>query len=148
MRDERDRLRIDTMLHKVLDILKTPLRRGFREDAEEENPTEDEEVWETDEQKRLRYLNSELGECSDPEYWQTLHHAEPDSEEERLDGHMLESMREANAALDVRYQRLEAERDEAAQIGDQMAMEASEAQMSQVKLLKYNIWAWVRPSAF
>ena len=53
------------------------------ENAEEEDPTSsDIEMDETQSQRRQRYLNSEMCECSDPEEWMLYHHAPLDESED------------------------------------------------------------------
>ena len=50
------------------------LNSSPNENAEEEDPTESDEIMETESQRRTRYVNSELCECSDPEEWMAYHH--------------------------------------------------------------------------
>ena len=111
-------LEIRVKLFKVMDLLKNRLLKSagikFGEDAEEEGKTDDESVGETQSEKQTRYHNSELCEVSDPEYWQLLHHGAPtESEDEQMEASLLQSMRDANAALETRIQRLQCEWDEA-----------------------------------
>jgi hypothetical protein len=49
------------------------------ENAEEESPTDSDETMETENQSPLRYLNTEMCECSDPEEWMVYHHGDADS---------------------------------------------------------------------
>ena len=71
MRDENGHLKFDKVLARFW-IFKSPLKR-FRESGGEEVPTDDEEITETDQEKLSKYLRSDLGDCSDPEYRQELH---------------------------------------------------------------------------
>ena len=137
-------LEIRVKLFKVMDLLKNRLLKSagikFGEDAEEEGKTDDESVGETQSEKQTRYHNSELCEVSDPEYWQLLHHGAPtESEDEQMEASLLQSMRDANAALETRIQRLQCEWDEAEAMNQLEAMEAIDRQINEARMLRYNI---------
>ena len=61
-------------VNAVADRLLGMLSSSPNENAEEEDPTESDEIMETESQRRTRYINSELCECSDPEEWMAYHH--------------------------------------------------------------------------
>ena len=56
------------------------LEDDSNENPEEKNQSDSDEMMETDSQRRLRYLNSEMCECSDPEEWMVYHHGDADSD--------------------------------------------------------------------
>ena len=51
------------------------------EDAEEEPHTDSDEAMRTESQRRMRYMKSEMCECSDPEEWMVYHHGDGESDE-------------------------------------------------------------------
>ena len=56
------------------------LEDDSNENPEEESQSDSDEMMETESQRRLRYLNSEMCECSDPEEWMVYHHGDADSD--------------------------------------------------------------------
>ena len=116
-------------------------------------------ISENHQQRRRRYLDSELWEVSDPEYWMSLHHGDSaggESEDADMNDHaeraaieiiaetsqdleLLQTMRETNEALRARRERLEAEWDEAEARHDIAAMEVIEHQIAEVDGMMYRI---------
>eukprot|EP00435_Cladocopium_sp_Y103_P014397 s3870_g3.t1 len=54
---------------------------GMNENAEEEEQASSDELMEAQSERRRRYLNSEMCECSDPDEWMLYHHGGADSDE-------------------------------------------------------------------
>ena len=58
-----------------VDAVAANLMRMLDEDDENQEEESDSDDWmETESQRRQRYLNSELCECSDPDEWMAYHH--------------------------------------------------------------------------
>ena len=66
-------------VNAVANQLMNMLEDDSNENPEEKNQSDSDEMMETDSQRRLRYLNSEMCECSDPEEWMVYHHGESES---------------------------------------------------------------------
>ena len=114
---------MDKTLHQVLDILEYKMGWGIYEGKAE-----------TLQEKRRRYLDSEMCEVSDDEYWRHIHYGPPWTDEhdhgeaERsesplsddlavrpspLPPEVRQAMRETNSVLRTRIERLECEWDDA-----------------------------------
>eukprot|EP00435_Cladocopium_sp_Y103_P017985 s2210_g4.t1 len=131
---------MDKVLHEVLDELEYRLGWGMW----------DPNNCETAEQKRRRYLDSEMCEVSDVEYWTLMHYGPPltddaeASEESSMENdemvrhsafspELRQTMLETNQLLQTRVERLECEWDEAELAGDVDAMDVLEAQISEAR---------------
>ena len=67
-------------VNAVANQLMNMLEDDSNENPEEESQSDSDEMMETESQRRLRYLNSEMCECSDPEEWMVYHHGDADSD--------------------------------------------------------------------
>eukprot|EP00435_Cladocopium_sp_Y103_P034748 s3258_g9.t1 len=106
------------------------------------------------EEKRHRYLDSEMCECSDDEYWALVHYGPPsDSADENSEGspmsngamvrcsaispELRQTRLESNELLRARIQRLECEWDGAQVANDLDAMDSLEDQIRDAHGLMY-----------
>eukprot|EP00435_Cladocopium_sp_Y103_P050419 s572_g15.t1 len=136
--------KMDKVLHEVLDELEYRLGWIMWDPNNHETP----------QQKRRRYLDSEMCEVSDVEYWTLMHYGPPlsddaeTSEESSMENdemvrhsahsaELRETMLETNQLLRNRVERLECEYDEAELANNIDAMAVLEAQIIETRGLMY-----------
>ena len=137
---------MDQKLHQILDILEYKMGWGIYEGKAE-----------TLQEKRRRYLYSEMCEVSDDEYWRHIHHGPPwtdehDGAEEgsesslttdpvvstsHLSPELRQSMLETNAVLQARVERLEADWERAQVHNDSLMMVQIEGQIREAHGMMY-----------
>ena len=137
---------MDQKLHEVLDILESKMGWGIYEGKAE-----------TLQEKCRRYLDSELCEVSDDEYWCHIHYgppytdehdgaeegsessltADPEVSTSHLSPELRQSVLETNAVLRSRVERLEADWERAQWHNDSLAMAQIEGQIREAHGLMY-----------
>ena len=138
---------MDQKLHEVLDILESKMGWGIYEGKAE-----------TLQEKRRRYLDSEMCEVSDDEYWRHIHYGPPWTDEhdhgegERsesplsddpavrpspLPPELRQTMRETNSVLRTRIERLECEWDDAQIHNNSLLMAQIEGQIREAHGMMY-----------
>ena len=89
------------------------------------------------EEKLRRHQSSSIEECSDDEFWRTVHHGAPTADDPAsahrryTDVHLENITRETNRILDRRMARLRQEMEAAAVRNDQLSMDAIDAEMDE-----------------
>ena len=157
LQNRLQQMRVKSVLPSVLALLRGYASEhgiSLNEAGEEEAPTldpyvEDEntesEHEETFEEKLSRYQNASCEECSDDEFWRTVHHGAPTADDPAsahrryTDIHLENIMRETNRLLNRRMARLRQEMEAAAVRNDQMSMAAIDAEMDECVHLRYDI---------
>ena len=149
VRGESFAKRMDGALHKIFDELEYRLGWGIWDESRAE----------TMEQRRRRYMDSEMCEVSDDEYWRSSHYgpmtsespglADEQGEESSLSDDTMvrcadispelrRTLLETNELLRTRIQRLECEWDEAEIQNDLRAMEPIEDQIREATAMMYS----------
>ena len=117
------------------------------------------EKTETLQEKRRRYLDSEMCEVSDDEFWRHIHYGPPlEDEHDHQEGEqseslqsddpsvhlsalppaMLQAMRETNSVLRTRIERLECEWDDAQIHNNSLLMAQLEGQIREAHAMMYS----------